>query len=226
MRYYTYVSDDKIDMLYGQIPVKLLSKIVTELKLDIKVLSVSIKQRETDDTRYGKLEVVENYVKNHFDIGTVVDPTPWFCAKLDMRSGVYLDRSGHSLAHFSGEEDGTLLVLVGSTYHLIGEDRTKSNSMYVPMSNTRAVFSLAHSASKDEVWLNDRVGASDLALRSRIGEDAFTMMHLFGDPTIGIPESCEFLARQLFSIRLDHERATPFSKLLVGTPLYVALAEN
>ena len=35
MRYYVYASAAKIDMLYSQIPQKLLTRIVGELKLDL-----------------------------------------------------------------------------------------------------------------------------------------------------------------------------------------------
>jgi Family of unknown function (DUF7019)/Protein of unknown function (DUF2510) len=50
MRYYVYASDAKIDMLYSQIPPKLLNRVIGELKLDVKLLAVSLRQRETDQT--------------------------------------------------------------------------------------------------------------------------------------------------------------------------------
>ena len=76
MRYYSYVSDAKLDMLYDQIPSKSFSQIIAELKLDLKVVSVSLRRRHTDATRYGKLDVVESYIERNFDVGTVSDPTP------------------------------------------------------------------------------------------------------------------------------------------------------
>lgn len=39
MRYYLYLSDAKLDMLFEQIPQKLLPRLVTEAKVDLKVVS-------------------------------------------------------------------------------------------------------------------------------------------------------------------------------------------
>ena len=43
MRYYVYISDAKIDMLYPQIPKKFLKKYSKEFKFDIKIFSVTLK---------------------------------------------------------------------------------------------------------------------------------------------------------------------------------------
>ena len=48
VRYYLYVSDAKIDMLFEQIPKRLLDRLTKELKIDIKVVSVTVKEREQD----------------------------------------------------------------------------------------------------------------------------------------------------------------------------------
>ena len=88
VRYYVYASDVKIDMIYSQIPPKLLSRIVGELKLDLKVLALSLRKRETDETLYSKLGVVENYLDNEFEVGSVAESGAWFRGALPMRSGV------------------------------------------------------------------------------------------------------------------------------------------
>ena len=41
MRYYVYVSDSKVDMLYSQMPRGIRDRIAAELKIDLKVISAS-----------------------------------------------------------------------------------------------------------------------------------------------------------------------------------------
>lgn len=62
MRYYIYVSTAKVDMLYEQIPPKLLQRLVVEAKVDLKVLSVSVQSARTDASRYERLDLVEAYL--------------------------------------------------------------------------------------------------------------------------------------------------------------------
>ena len=58
MRYYVYVSDSKVDMLYSQMPSGLRDRIAAELKIDLKVVSVSVSGRRSEETRYSKLQLV------------------------------------------------------------------------------------------------------------------------------------------------------------------------
>ena len=45
MRYYLYISDTKLDMLRAQIPVNKLKAIAVGLKIDLKLLSVSLERK-------------------------------------------------------------------------------------------------------------------------------------------------------------------------------------
>lgn len=214
MRYYVYVSDAKLDMLYGQIPSRLLSRIVAELKLDVKVLAVSIRERETDATRFEKLAVVENYIDRHFDVGTVHDPAPWFRGQLHMRSGIYGDEPG-GLLYFSGVQDGVLVALIGSAHHLIGQ-RSQPSAIQMSYSRAPSLFTLLRRDSIDGSHAEDEIQPE------KTDQRALAEVHDFANALRGVREPSEFLARRLLSGSVPDGEA-PVRTVLLGTPLYVAL---
>jgi hypothetical protein len=221
MRYYTYVSDAKLDMLYEQIPPNLLSRIVAELKLDIKVISVSIKERQADATRFGKLAVVESYIDRHFDVGTISDPALWFRGQLNLRSGIYGDDPS-GLVYFSGIQEGALVALIGSAHHLIGQ-RSAPDAIQVSYSRTPALFTLLHRSSIDENGAEDQNQGEETDADD--DRRALTEVRDFANSLRGVRESSEFLARRLLrGPVVDGE--TPVRTVLLGTPLYVALTGN
>ncbi|MCI0689871.1 MAG: hypothetical protein L0Y54_21920 [Sporichthyaceae bacterium] len=55
MKYYLYVSDRKVDMLFDQIPRRLRRRLAAEAKVDLKVASVTLTSAHDDHTRYSKL---------------------------------------------------------------------------------------------------------------------------------------------------------------------------
>jgi Family of unknown function (DUF7019) len=57
MKYYTYVSDAKLDMLFAQIPSRVSKRLSAELKVDFKVVSLTLKPESEPITRYGKSRI-------------------------------------------------------------------------------------------------------------------------------------------------------------------------
>jgi hypothetical protein len=86
VKYYYYVSDAKVEMLYGQIPRRVQERIAAELKINFKFLEISLKQTPNDVTRYSKLQVVCNYLDRQ-GVGTVHAPGPFFRGSLPMKWG-------------------------------------------------------------------------------------------------------------------------------------------
>ncbi|WP_277819627.1 DUF7019 family protein, partial [Streptomyces silvensis] len=77
MRYYLYVSSAKVDMLYEQIPPKLLKRLAVEAKVDLKVLSLAVQSPRTEATTYDRLNIVESYLEREFDVSWMSEPTAW-----------------------------------------------------------------------------------------------------------------------------------------------------
>lgn len=87
MRYYVYVSDVKIDMLFAQIPRSLLARVAGDLKLDLKLLSVTLKKETLPETRYSKLDVVTQALREAGEIGTIEQPKQYFSGAMSMGWG-------------------------------------------------------------------------------------------------------------------------------------------
>jgi hypothetical protein len=218
VRYYVYASDAKIDMLYSQIPPKLLSRIVGELKLDLNLLSVSLRKRETDETLYSKLDVVEHYLQDEFEMGSVPHPATWFRGELPMRSGVW-SAGSDGLLYFSGLQDGVLVALIGSAHHQIGQ--SDPSAIHVNYSGLPALFA---------VLARDQPGASvanSHGFRSMPEDDRSVIREVFdfSDALTGIRQPSEFLARRLLHGPVNEESGL-VNHVLLGTPLYVALSEG
>ena len=128
---YVYLSDTKIEMLYAQIPSRLRDRIAADLKIDLKVISVTLKEREPVESRFSKARIVVEQVQRDYDIGTVDDSRPYFEGSLQLRWGVYPDaRIGEPLVYFGGVTRQTILGLGGSARHLIGAVPMTSGSTF------------------------------------------------------------------------------------------------
>lgn len=125
VKYYVYVSDAKVDMVYPQIPPTVLGRISAELKIDLGYLSASVQPKDREVTRYSKLKVVANYIEGHSDVGTVHEPREYFKGTLDARSLAYSYMAffGGRLSASSSAAEETIVGLCGNVRHLIGSDR-------------------------------------------------------------------------------------------------------
>lgn len=216
MRYYAYASDAKIDMLYSQIPQKLLSRIVAELNLDVKVLAVSLSKRATDETLYSKLDVVERYLDNEVEVGSVIEPGTWFRGELPMRSGVW-GQGPDGLLFFSGLQDGVLVALVGSAHHQIGQQGDPS-AIRVSYSGLPALFSVLARGEPTAKPPNSQRFPSMPDDDESVIREVFD----FADALAGVREPSEFLARRLLDGAVEDESGS-VQRVLLGTPVYVVL---
>ena len=123
MKYYIYISDDKIDMLYPQIPKPLLQRIAADLKIDLKLfgaeVSVASKSSPSDETRYDKVRLVSEFIEKHQDVGSIDAPSTYFKGTLFMKYGSPVK----VVIYFGGVTSNTILGLCGSLKHVIGSDR-------------------------------------------------------------------------------------------------------
>ena len=123
MKFYIYISETKVDMLYNQIPTGMLSKLGKELNVDVKALIVSaglkVKYNEPKETLYSKLSIVERYIEKNYLAGTVDKPKVYFKATLPMRWGTL--NSTKDAIYFGGFFNDTIIGLCGSLKHLIAK---------------------------------------------------------------------------------------------------------
>src|SRR5215467_14393211 len=75
LRYYLYVSDSKLDMLFEQIDQGSRKRISATLKIDLKVASLTLTGAEDPGpTRTAKLRMVEQFIETHQHVGTIQEP--------------------------------------------------------------------------------------------------------------------------------------------------------
>ena len=120
-KYYVYVSEAKLDMLFAQIPHEPKQKITTEIKGDAKIASMTRKvEKDIDVNIYTKLAVVIEFIKDYSDVGTIENPGVWISVVEDMN----MEISGiRDRVLWTGEVNDTFVVLNGSKHHVIGAPR-------------------------------------------------------------------------------------------------------
>src|SRR5690242_13755019 len=117
IKYYVYISDTKVEMIYSQIPVPLRKKLSVQLQIDLKVVSATLTPSTPAETRYSKLDLVNHYLRDSGLVGTADDPGPYMAGEMLMRWGTI--REGR-LIYFGGTTAVTVIGLAGSRRHVIG----------------------------------------------------------------------------------------------------------
>lgn len=219
MKYYVYVSDAKVDMLYSQIGKSLLKKIAMELSIDLKPLGAglgaTIKQKQSEETRYSKLRLVVEYVEKHLNVGWVDAPGTYFKGSLPLSWGsihsleVAMGESQPYAVYFGGSTDRTIFGMVGSAHHMIGvrSDAPKSDIilLYTPNDMLNALANEVQPQSK----------------QSKL----YTYLILKANEQMGEPsQQMEFLAKT-FLYKKEPEFPQRGSRfVLLGSPIFVAFA--
>ncbi len=86
MKYYIYISDTKVDMLFPQVPHDIKKTVATKFGLDIKLFSASRKtETESEENRITRLEAVLEFIREYGNLGSTDDPDDYFEDVLPMR---------------------------------------------------------------------------------------------------------------------------------------------
>jgi hypothetical protein len=218
VRYYLYLSRAKLDMLHGQIPEKLLRRLAVEAKLDLKVVSVSMQSPRAEVSEYDRLKLVEAYLEREFDVSWISEPASWFRGDLELRIAGY--GSARGPVFMTGSEGDTVVALIGSAHHLVGQQAVPE--FLRTYSSLPSLFHLLRDAPEDwpldEPW--QAGGRRDLG-----GERDLRQVVTFARSLKEPATYCEFLARRLLRGTLPSSDGREL-EVVVGTPLYVALADG
>lgn len=218
MKYYIYISDAKVDMLYPHIPQPILKKIASSLSIDLKLLGAEInigaKGNSSDETRYSKVQIVSEYIEKHLDVGSVDAPSTYFKGRLSMRQGIFKDQA----AYFGGETVRTVLGLCGSIRHVIGSNmgteiiRTLNSSLYA--------FEIMVADIISEAKHTHNNTSEDNEIDEEIELNALMALVYITKQQKGNKQHFEFLAKTLLQgpFPVYHQ---PY--VVLGTPIYVAI---
>jgi hypothetical protein len=225
-KYYEYISDTKVDMLLEQIqqqePARQ-RKIAHELKLDLKVLGFR-RTTETESTanRFARVEAVTRYLHRYGDVGSVDEPGQFFWGILPMRWGPYaVDHTLTSaLVYFGGNSERTHVGLGGSVFHLRGNQR--GDELPHSHSATPALLSALGVEQSAKTLARTRE-----TTRLDDASEALAAVHLANTTMRGPAQNLEFLAKRLLygPSPYPHRDPHPAMSVLLGSPIYVALAD-
>ncbi len=221
MHYYVYVSDSKVDMLFSQIPRGRRKQLVTELKVDVKVVSVSIKDSPTEDTRYSKLEVVHKFLEGQGLVGSVDNPAEYFAGALEMKWGPYGGIYGEEreMVYFGARTEQTVLGMGGSMKHVIGAGSDSGGTH--AHSATPALYAALsrHVAFSQGLLSNFFKHRDDVDSSMTSAESGWDhAVWLSTTQQRGGSERLDFLARKVNYVSQSPQHG---SAILLGSPIYV-----
>ncbi|MFE5681708.1 DUF7019 family protein [Streptomyces sp. NPDC056512] len=235
LRYFLYVSDVKLDMLYEQIDPAQRRRVSAEVKVDLKLASMTLKQAdEPQATRLAKLRMVERYIDTHHHVGTIHAPgQSYFRGSMPMRWGWLWDGMAgpRATAFFKGREGSDVVVLAGSRRHVLGsepEDPDNARLMWGYSSTPAIMAAIWEHVSAlpdfDEYWNSvQRRGFPDYATPAEAREAGLGVAASVR--LRGPAQHLEFLALPLAEDVLISDglgrRETVHAVL--ATPIYVAL---
>jgi len=229
MKYYLYISDAKIDMLYPQIPKPILKRIASSLSIDLKLLGAEIyigaKSNSSDETRYTKVGIVSEYIEKHLDVGSIDAPSTYFRGTLPMKWGLPLENEtvvgSKDMVYFGGFTKRTILGLAGSMGHVIGSN--KGSTFEMGVSHLYALFKILASEPQKPITVlpdsedNYYIDQAFLGVQRQTWEMR------------GPKQQLEFLAKTLLqgpqAYPLDPSYEATQSYIILGTPIYVAIAD-
>jgi hypothetical protein len=226
LKYYVYISDAKVDMLYPQIPKGRLRRLASELSINLKLLaaeiSTTVKNDQSQETRYSKLRLIVKYIEKEAHVGTVDHPGTYFKGTLFMHWGrlensdtVYFTGTSVDLSN-PRSPFSTTLGLGGSLRHVIGNTDTLP-TQHAPEFNSPSAAPVLLGALINEIQLASSPNQQIPSPRDP-SSILYAVSGMVGHMK-GPPQRFEFLARTL--LQEDY----PVRRILLGTPIYVALAD-
>ncbi len=231
IRFYVYVSDSKLRMLCSQLPDALVADLTAELNVAQTMLNTSSTEPLPPASRYAMVRLVEEYLTKHSNIGTVDSPDAYFLGELPMKWGEYetltKDWDGPSpLVYFGGESEKTIVGLGGSTHHVIGavgptSAHSHSATPYMVARLYEGLELPLPTTDKDMLKVaQEHFGTND-------SRNIAMAVDLATSQMVGTAETLSFLARRLaFFPKNKHEAWRGNMNILLGTPIYVSLADG
>lgn len=124
-RHYLYVSDAKVEMLLAQIETKWKRNFATELKLDLQVLSASVRHdgATVQESRYARLAAVVRHLTEREGVGDIASHSQYVAGTLDFQWAVAPDKDPEIVVWCAKLKEAELtadVVMVGSPHHVVG----------------------------------------------------------------------------------------------------------
>lgn len=233
MRHFIYQSRSKISMLGEQLGLGGESGLELNANLSAGPLSAGAKKRSPTLTTSQQLDRIVRKLESEGLIGSIERPQQYFRGDLRMHWGSF---GGHwgvgDMVYFSGLEDQTLVGLGGASRHVIGahpEAMPEGSSVFSPMSYTPFIM---HELAKENDVNVEHAGLYPYDSESERLLNISTAMVSAHEKAKAPAEAVEFVAKTLVHHPWDSDWnylagswVDGVEDVLLGTPVYVALAE-
>jgi hypothetical protein len=192
-----------------------------EWGVDLKVVKLAHKtERDDDASRNDKLKVILQAIEDFGLAGTIDSPKEYIKGSLPMKWGMLHDwgrpNEEPPLVYFGGRTQNTVFGLGGSSRHVIGvygASATGSRSVTPSL-----VGHLLDGLNKSrEGWITSPKFEGD------DNYDTYEAIELATDNLSGPEQNMEFYAKTLLTGELIDRKQEVMTKVLLASPLYVAL---
>lgn len=225
LKYYLYISDAKVDMLFPQIPRGFLDGLAGELKLNVGILNASLKQDSLPENRYSKLEVVKRYIERNMEIGDIDSPREYFYGSGYVRWG----KIDPDLVYFMGKTEKTIFGLGGSLHHITGSNvQTQSLSFAYSFNPGLPDLLVNLLTGKETSPENGEIMSclADVGLNTEsVAPNVQENLEFSKRQESGVVQKVEFMAKNLLFGDASDVAPKLRRKVLLGTPIYVALSQ-
>lgn len=215
-RNYLYISDAQVDLLYSQIAEEIRDTIAAGLKAEPAFASAAAESDQVESTTDWKLSVVTRYIETHETLGSIEKPGSHFRGSMKMQWGI-VDETTLFIGEQAGEE--RLFVLLGGPAGAtVAADEAAGSSERIPPSALAGLFALFERADPDAAVPDHHYMAPD-------NLDARLLRRLpWLAKQLDAVQTVTFLAKTLSVMASDDPYSRSRDILVVGSPLYVAVA--
>jgi len=217
LKFYVYLSRDKVDMLFAQLPSAVVGRIVREYSIDAKVLKATRTEEMNPNTHLvRRLQAVVNYIVESENVGTVDDPKRYIRGTMPMIMVPFeFDRDrwqdpDHAVVTFWGDTEQTTVLLGGSQKHLLG--------VIAPDRPEIGYSHILQWIIQEKLNREDFVTKKESDYLAFIIDSRADISRLWHGPL----QRFEFMAKRIASGRIETHGGR---QALLATPLYVSLAE-
>jgi hypothetical protein len=231
IRYYLYVSDTKVNMLFPPIPNGIKEEVAQNLGLHGFAWSQDESEEAVETRRIYKLETVVRFIMERFQVGTIDTPNEYITGTHTIECG----HTHHSIAapyeenpfvFFKGRTDRTTLLMSESSKYLIGNHKPPERG-YSSSSVPHVIESLLRDIelegkSLESLEVANRIAPHEKRRLPYSGKDlALAIVEETHMDLSSARQELEFLAKMLLhgpSPRWEDRMS------FLASPLYVALA--
>ncbi|MFB7507802.1 DUF7019 family protein [Streptomyces broussonetiae] len=208
-RHYLYVSDAKVDMLLSRIAPESALMGTAGTSPDPTAVEAGRHVHDGAADRFARLQRVLRHLGDRGDLGEVDGPAPYVHGVLPMQWGPVGDGD---TVYFGGYSDRTIVGLGGSTGHVLSAARAETQPAHRPAGSLMPA--LLHQLA-------------ELAAEDTVGPDALGTVVRANSALRGPARRLEFVAQRILHGPCPYPELYPVEErtVLLGSPLYVALAE-